>query len=281
MVDYPVGGRRYSQWQELDAIDGVIHWNSRGFAPGSPSGGTHKPLRHNIYFYDGLSDVIVWQSGGSGGIVSGAATHKRLYHNVYFYDGLSAAIVWQSAGTTSAPPPSSGTHKRLYHNIYAYDGLADIFVWQSKGTGGATPSSDVGYRSFFAFWMGGGASFIPGVVPPPSGLTHPPGFPPVPEFMSDDREHRRQIARAVNTLRQGKQNVTHDLTLTANAASTVMTDARIGITSAIVPAMAINADGAAALVAGIWITDIKTGSCTVNHENSSQVDRTIRFLIIG
>lgn len=282
MVAYAVGGRKYTQWHELDAIEGVIHWDSRGFAPGSPSGGTHKPLRHNIYFYDGLCDVIVWQNGGSGGVGGGggATSHKRLFHNAYVYDGLSGVILWQSAGTTSAPPPSSGTHKRLYHNIYDYDGLNDIFVWQSKGTSGAAPAAEAGYQSFFAFWMGGAGSFIPGIIPTP-GPTHPPWFPPVPEYMPDDREHRRQMARSINALRQGKQNVTHDLTLTADATSTVLSDARIGISSAIIPAMATTSDAAAALVAGIWITDIKTGSCTVRHESSSQVDRIVRFVIIG
>lgn len=112
------------------------------------------------------------------------------------------------------------------------------------------------------------------------------GFPSVPEFMPDEKEHRRQIARGVNGLRKGKMNVTIAVTLNANATTTTLTDARIGITSCIVPAMPTTQNGAIALfgnmdTSGIWISNIVTGSCTVNHTSAAATDQNIRFLIIG
>lgn len=107
------------------------------------------------------------------------------------------------------------------------------------------------------------------------------GYPPIVEFMPDDKEHRRQIARKVNQLLVGKVNVYIDLTLTAGATSTTLTDPRIGYFSTIVPAMAQTANGAAAIVAGIWVSGVKTGSATINHASNAATDQSIRFNIIG
>lgn len=107
------------------------------------------------------------------------------------------------------------------------------------------------------------------------------GFPPVVGFMPDDKEHRRQIAAKVNQLLVGKMNVYIDLTLTAGATSTTLTDPRIGYFSTIIPAMALTANGAAAIVAGIWASGVKTGSATINHASNAATDQSIRFNIIG
>ena len=107
-------------------------------------------------------------------------------------------------------------------------------------------------------------------------------YQPVPEFLVDEKEHRRQIARQMNGLLQGKLNVAVDVTLTANATSTTITDARIGATSAVVPAMARTAHAASELASGtVYVDGLTKGSCVVHHSNNSQTDRTIRFLIIG
>ena len=108
------------------------------------------------------------------------------------------------------------------------------------------------------------------------------GFQPVPEFLPDDREHRRQMARQLNGLLQGKLNVCLDVTLAAGAASTTIADARIGAVSAVVPAMALTAHAAAELAGGnVYVDGLTKGSCVVHHSNNAQTDRTIRFLIIG
>lgn len=109
-----------------------------------------------------------------------------------------------------------------------------------------------------------------------------PNAQPVPEFLIDDKEHRRQIARRVNLMTQGKLNVTLDVTLAANAASTTVTDPRIGFYSAVIPAMALSADAAKELASGnVFIDTLLNGSCVVHHSANAETDRTIRFLIIG
>ena len=109
-----------------------------------------------------------------------------------------------------------------------------------------------------------------------------PNAQPVPEFLVDDKEHRREIARRVNLITQGKLNITLDVTLAPNAASTTMTDARIGFYSAVVPAMALTKDAATELASGnVYVDTLMKGSCIVHHSNDAQTDRTIRFLIIG
>ena len=107
-------------------------------------------------------------------------------------------------------------------------------------------------------------------------------YQPVPDFLVDEKEHRRQIARQVNGLLQGKLNVALDVTLTANAGNTTITDARIGATSAVVPAMALTVHAASELASGnVYVDGLTKGSCVVHHSNNAQTDRTIRFLILG
>jgi hypothetical protein len=108
-----------------------------------------------------------------------------------------------------------------------------------------------------------------------------PGYQAPPEFLPDDKEHRRQLARALRGLMQGKANVTLDVTLVPNATSTTVTDARIGFYSAVIPAMALTADAASDLAAGLWVGSLAKGSCVLNHRNAAQTDRTIRLVILG
>lgn len=113
------------------------------------------------------------------------------------------------------------------------------------------------------------------------------GYPSVPEDSSDERDHRRKMARAIQSLMLGKSNCTLDVTLAANVATTTIQDPRISSTSAIVPAMATTANAAGAIAAGIYVTSIigatafQTGSAVINHNNTATTDRTIRFLIVG
>jgi len=108
-----------------------------------------------------------------------------------------------------------------------------------------------------------------------------PTFAPVPEMEPDETEHRRKLARAVNSLRQGKFNGTLDVTLTANAASTTVTDARISYYSVILP-MPMTSNAAAALATTyIAQATLKTGSAVLTHTNNAQTDKTFRLLIVG
>lgn len=103
-------------------------------------------------------------------------------------------------------------------------------------------------------------------------------FPPPPL----NPELRRQY-EVLQQMRSGKLECVGELTLTAGAASTVITDIRISPQSVIVwhPR---TANAAAEMAAGtMYITDANMGSgtATVTHANNAQVDRTFRLAIIG
>ena len=104
-------------------------------------------------------------------------------------------------------------------------------------------------------------------------------YPGVTPFDEDEAKHRRQLALVVNNLLAGKMNNTGTLTLTANVATTTLTYSRIGANSVIL-LMPMTANAAAAL-ANVYFTAFLKGSCTVNHANNAQVDRSYRFVVIG
>ena len=106
-----------------------------------------------------------------------------------------------------------------------------------------------------------------------------PGFPTPPEFLPDGAEHRRQIARALRGLLEGKANVTLDVTLAANAAGTSVSDARIGFYSALI-LVPLTADAAAALPT-TYVGAQGKGTATLNHAASAQTDRSFRLVILG
>ena len=110
-----------------------------------------------------------------------------------------------------------------------------------------------------------------------------PTFPPVPDFEPNADEHRRKLARAINSLRSGKMNCLLDVTLTANAGTTTVTDSRIGYYSAFffMP-MTANAD-VDCRVGPLYVAQatLKTGSAVITHANNANTDRTHRVAILG
>ena len=105
------------------------------------------------------------------------------------------------------------------------------------------------------------------------------GFPSVPDFLPNEKEHRKQIAVRLNEVSQGKINCTIDLTLRNGQTTTTLTDARIYATS-IIHAAALTAN-AAAIQASIWYSAQIKGSCTVNHSSTANTDQNFRFLVLG
>lgn len=105
------------------------------------------------------------------------------------------------------------------------------------------------------------------------------GFPAVKPFDEDEARHRREIASVLNNAMQGKLNVVSSLTLAAGAATTTLTDNRIGPNSSIL-LMATTANAAGAL-ATTYFTALGDGTCTVNHANNAQTDRTFKYAVIG
>ena len=89
----------------------------------------------------------------------------------------------------------------------------------------------------------------------------------------------RRVVEVVNRINQGKLNVASELTLTANVASTTLTDSRIS-PQAFIGLMPTTANAATAL-ATTYIGTRLNGSATITHANNAQTDRTFALLIIG
>lgn len=89
---------------------------------------------------------------------------------------------------------------------------------------------------------------------------------------------RKQNEAIIAALR-GKLNNRGAVTLTANAASTTLTDEKIGPDSVIL--LSPMTANAAAAVGTTYFSTPGTGSATINHANNAQVDRTFRYVILG
>lgn len=83
----------------------------------------------------------------------------------------------------------------------------------------------------------------------------------------------------LNNAMRGKMNVVEEVTLTANAASTVVTDALVNSESLIV-LMPTTANAAAAL-ATTYIATVGDGTFTITHANNAQADKTFRYGVLG
>ena len=89
----------------------------------------------------------------------------------------------------------------------------------------------------------------------------------------------RRLTEAVNELGSGRSNAYGDVTLTASATTTTVTDTKVGIDS-VVTLMPTTANAAAAL-ATTYVSNRKIGSFTLTHANNAQTDRTFAYAIVG
>lgn len=116
-----------------------------------------------------------------------------------------------------------------------------------------------------------------------------PGAPRVntAQTLDELRTKTDEIARAVNLAMSGKVNAVNNhefpLTLTAGAASTVLTDPRLSATSVVLfdPQTANAAAEQAAGTMYVLTANRRIGAWTVTHANNGQTDRTFAYLIIG
>jgi hypothetical protein len=120
------------------------------------------------------------------------------------------------------------------------------------------------------------------------------GFPNVPDHPGQPHPENFRtflitLAGAINRHNRGKANFAVDqagdgtlvVTLTANAASTTVTDERISYYSGFkFDPMTANA---AAALATTYVTQANrlNGSCVITHANNAQTDRTFRLLVLG
>lgn len=90
-----------------------------------------------------------------------------------------------------------------------------------------------------------------------------------------------EARRTVNRILQGKTNNfgQSTLTLTANSATTTLSDVRIGINTVIL--LQPTTANAAAATANVYFGTPGDGTVTVNHANNAQTDRTFKYVVIG
>ena len=128
---------------------------------------------------------------------------------------------------------------------------------------------------------GAGSLAISGYVPFVGvAYNRVPGYPPVAPYLFDEKQHRRDIARTLNDVLKGKQNVTLKVTLAASATSTTIIDARIGVSTAVL-LMPLTANAATAYVAGIWFDTQLKGSVVAHHASSTATDQIFRIVLVG
>ena len=97
-------------------------------------------------------------------------------------------------------------------------------------------------------------------------------------YVADDG---REIATVVNGILDGKINAKGSVTLTASAASTVVTESRAGSDSVILfmPKTANAASEQAA--GGMFVSSRGKQTFTITHANNSQADRSFDYIVIG
>lgn len=89
----------------------------------------------------------------------------------------------------------------------------------------------------------------------------------------------RDVIQAVNELVRGRSNANGTVTLTPNAATTVIAKATIGPDAAV--ALSPMTANAAAALATTYVSAVAAGQATLTHANNAQTDRTFRYTVIG
>lgn len=108
-------------------------------------------------------------------------------------------------------------------------------------------------------------------------------YPGVPPFTGNVPSWIQRAYTVIDNLLLGKTNNVTTLTLTANAASTTLTDPRISFQS-VITLVATTANAAAELGNGTiyqLTAGRVNGSRVFTHNNNAQVDRTFDVTIVG
>lgn len=103
--------------------------------------------------------------------------------------------------------------------------------------------------------------------------------PKVPLRGMTDEVRALRHAETLNALIDGKAAVTGSLTLTANAASTVVSDNKFE--SAMVPVLVPLTANAAAALTNVYVSARTNGGFTLTHTNNAQTDRTFGYVRFG
>ena len=103
----------------------------------------------------------------------------------------------------------------------------------------------------------------------------------VPATYRDVTAHLRLIVNGLKELADGRINSVSEVTLTASATSTAVTDTRVGPDSSI-HFEPRTANGAAELAAGgMYVSAKGDQTFTITHANNAQTDRKFGYAILG
>ncbi len=89
----------------------------------------------------------------------------------------------------------------------------------------------------------------------------------------------QRIAESVNGLIDGKADMAGSVTLTANSATTTVTDNKFE--SNMVPVFVPTTANAAGALSGMYLSARANGEFTLTHANNSQTDKTFLYLRAG
>lgn len=88
-----------------------------------------------------------------------------------------------------------------------------------------------------------------------------------------------ELDDVVRNVMQGKVNASGELTLVANAATTIVLDVRVGpLTTILLMPLTANAAAAAPVT---FVSARTDGSFTLTHANNAQIDKTFGYIVIG
>jgi hypothetical protein len=114
------------------------------------------------------------------------------------------------------------------------------------------------------------------------GFQHIPPPPSITSF-SDVQIYLRRLFDGLFQVQRGKMDVVKEVTLTANAATTVVNDVRLSIQTGLI-FDAKTANAAAELAAGtLYCLSVNraTEQFTLTHANNVQTDRTFNLILLG
>ncbi len=110
-----------------------------------------------------------------------------------------------------------------------------------------------------------------------------PGNPPNTDTLSEIIRWLVGIAETLRQMMTGKLNATGSVTLTANSATTTLTDSRLGIDSVVLfdPTTANAATELYGATMYVLTANRTNGVWTITNANNANADRTFKYLIIG
>lgn len=207
-------------------------------------------------------DVSTITTGGLGELI------EFTFPSPYIAEADDIAIALESAITDDGS----------YFVRFAVDGTGQHlgnFAHYRESTGGW--SSQVGTDSIF--YLYGNVQSITS----PRSAADSEQFPVPPLVWSNETDHLRKLAEASRLLFDGKTNATGEVTLTASAATTTISDRRIGNKTKVI-LTPTTANASAEIGNGTIFQTFPNAAneaAVINHASNSQTDRTFEYTLTG